>query len=208
MRDNFIMTTQSTRQKGSYHHGNLAQTLISATVELLSKKGSESLSLREVARIAGVSHGAPAHHFGDKAGLLTAVAIEGHQLLAKQIKQNVNRKRTAQSRLIAAGDSYIRFAIKHPGHFTIMFQSTQINRQSPDYQNAASETLTTLSNCVADLTETQISAKKLEGIVMALWSQVHGFSTLWLAGNFGDPNDEKLLKEILPEMLNGIMPKL
>ena len=202
------MATQSTKQKSSYHHGDLAQTLISATVELLSKKGSESLSLREVARVAGVSHGAPAHHFGDKAGLLTAVAIDGHQLLAKQINQNINRKRTAQSRLIAAGESYIRFAIKHPGHFTIMFQSAQINRQSPEYQNAAIETSSTLSNCVTELLVTQMSARKLRGIVMALWSQVHGFSTLWLAGNFGDPNDEKLLEELLPEMLNGIMPKL
>jgi AcrR family transcriptional regulator len=64
-------------QKASYHHGQLRGALMTSALELVAETGALALSLREVARRAGVSHAAPAHHFGDKAGLLTALAAEG-----------------------------------------------------------------------------------------------------------------------------------
>ncbi len=66
----------------AYHHGDLRRALLAAALEAIEESGPAALSLRDLARRAGVSHAAPAHHFGDKAGLLTALAAEGFDLLA------------------------------------------------------------------------------------------------------------------------------
>jgi AcrR family transcriptional regulator len=70
-----------------YHHGDLRRAILDAAVESISAHGSTALSLREVSRRAGVSHAAPIHHFGDKAGVLTALAAEGYELLAEAPRQ-------------------------------------------------------------------------------------------------------------------------
>ena len=109
--------------KHKYHHGDLANSLVTATVSLLQTRGVAQLSLREVARAAGVSHGAPAHHFGDKAGLLTAVAIQGYRLLAAQLMESQTLPgRTREQRLLDAGFAYIQFALSQTAYFTVMFQ--------------------------------------------------------------------------------------
>ena len=68
-----------------YHHGDLRRTMLAAAVSAITESGSAAVSLRELARRAGVSNAAPTHHFGDKAGLLTAVAAEGYDLLAEAV---------------------------------------------------------------------------------------------------------------------------
>ncbi len=202
------MATHPIQKKNRYHHGDLADALIRATVQLLSEKGANAISLREVARIAGVSHGAPAHHFGDKAGLLTAVAVEGHLLLAKELDAQILHKRAPRSRLLAAGEGYVRFAVGHPGYFNVMFQSAQIHPTSPALVEARQKSRDVLRQSVINLDGGDVNNRKLNGIVTALWSQVHGFSILWLAGNFGDPDDTPLFEQLLPEMLNGITPRV
>ncbi len=195
------------RDKKSYHHGDLAGALVEATLSLLAVKGPALLSLREVARVAGVSHGAPAHHFGDKAGLLTAVATEGHKLLAVALTESQLGNQTEVQRLLAAGDAYIRFAASHPAHFSIMFQSDLINRQNADYIAASAVAKGVLEQSVRALAgDKAIDDRKLNATVIALWSQVHGFAKLWLAGNFGDPGDMALLDELLADMLTSITP--
>src|SRR5918998_1032836 len=95
-----------------YHHGQLRQVILAAAVDALAESGPARLSLRELARRAGVSHAAPAHHFGDKAGLLTAVAAEGYTLLAEAL--------TAAQQLagdfLDVGVAYVRFAVEHRAH--------------------------------------------------------------------------------------------
>ena len=75
-------------KRQTYHHGDLRQALLTAAVELLKTKDAKSLSLREVARAAGVSHTAPYRHFEDKAALLAAIAQEGHShSLSSDVRQ-------------------------------------------------------------------------------------------------------------------------
>ena len=69
-------------QRATYHHGDLRRVLLDTAVELITERGTDAVSLRELARRAGVSHAAPAHHFTDKAGLFTALAVEGYGMLA------------------------------------------------------------------------------------------------------------------------------
>jgi AcrR family transcriptional regulator len=104
----------------SYHHGDLRRAMTAAAATAVAERGPAGLSLRELARIAGVSHAAPAHHFGDKAGVLTAVATEGYTLLADALND-------AGDDLLAAGLAYVRFAVDHPGHFAVMFDRSLLH---------------------------------------------------------------------------------
>ena len=91
--------------------------------------GVSGVSLRDVARRAGVSHGAPAHHFGSKAGLLTAFATAGYQLLAESVTSEIAASRAADgaAELAAIGRGYVRFAVGHPAHFDVMFRLDALN---------------------------------------------------------------------------------
>ena len=95
-----------------YHHGQLRQAILAAAVDALAESGPARLSLRELARRAGVSHAAPAHHFGDKAGLLTAVAVQGYELLGDALGGAA-----ATGDFAEVGVAYVLFAASHPGHF-------------------------------------------------------------------------------------------
>ena len=192
-----------TKQK--YHHGDLAESLVRATISLLNEKGPAGISLREVARRAGVSHGAPAHHFGDKAGLLTAVAIDGHRLLGQALEASLTEGEQAFERLLAAGAAYIRFAVTHSAFFSIMFQSELLNSKDVEYRVALQAARSVLERCVSELAgDKEIDAEQMEFTTMALWSQVHGFSSLWLAGNFGDAKNLEALDAMIERMLRSL----
>ena len=195
--------------KPAYHHGGLYEALIDTAVELLAKKGAASLSLREVAREAGVSHGAPAHHFGDKAGLLTAVAAQGHQKLAARLQQGQIQTAPAAQRLLAAGEAYIRFAIEHPAHFSVMFQPDLINMDNAEYlANGARSRAVLRTSIEAVLRPSGAPDTRVEATEVALWSLVHGFASLWLAGNLGELSDAKLLSSLIESTLSSLSAEL
>lgn len=110
-----------------YHHGDLPAALRAATAELITERGPSGFSLREVARRAGVSHAAPAHHFGDAKGLITAVATEGFSTLASALEAATSGIDDARERLRACGQAYIRTAQDYPGHFAVIFQADLID---------------------------------------------------------------------------------
>jgi AcrR family transcriptional regulator len=170
-----------------YHHGDLPRTLIAAAVDLIDEVGPAALSLREVARRAGVSHGAPAHHFGDKAGLLTAVAIQGQELLGAALSEAFER--TGDFREV--GVAYVRFALDHRAHFEVMFRPELFRADDPALVEARDRAATMLYGPPAEITGDATTG--VSGAVAA-WSLVHGFATLWLAGNLeravpGDPEE-------------------
>ncbi len=107
----------------TYHHGHLPDALRSATAELIAEKGTSGFSLREVARRAGVSHAAPAHHFGDAEGMLTSLAAEGFSMLADAMAAAVDGIDDATERLKRVGAAYRRTAERHPGHLAVMTQT-------------------------------------------------------------------------------------
>ena len=128
----------SRRRVGEHFHGDLRRALVDAAVATLDEAGADHLSLREVARRIGVSHAAPAHHFGDKTGLLTEVATQGFTLFTAELDRA----------LLAAGDDpvdallalargYARFAERHPGTFEVMFRPGLTRTDEPAYAAAA-----------------------------------------------------------------------
>ena len=108
----------------NYHHGDLKNALIKAGVEILSTEGVGGLSLRKVAKQAGVSHAAPYSHFADKQALIAAISTEGFkQLYARLETVRETYKKAPQSLLIETAWAYIQFALNEPDRFKLMFSS-------------------------------------------------------------------------------------
>jgi AcrR family transcriptional regulator len=164
-----------TRRKAQpYHHGNLREVILDAAVDEIAERGAVALSLRELARRAGVSHAAPAHHFGDKAGLLTAIAVDGYELLAKAM-----RTAYESGTFLDVGVAYVRFAVDHPAHFEVMYRPDLYDRDDPAViaaRDAAGRWL------YGPAGEEHPDDDALE-VGIAAWSFVHGFASLWTTGN-------------------------
>jgi AcrR family transcriptional regulator len=156
-----------------YHHGDLRRELIRHALAEITENGVAALSLRELARRAGVSHAAPAHHFGDKTGLLTAIATEGFTLLADTLEAARERG------FLETGVAYVSFALEHPAHFTVMFGPA--GHDDPDLVAARDRAGAILDEGVVDLPHPPAEADRHDAAIAA-WSLVHGFATLWLNG--------------------------
>src|SRR5215467_5756971 len=104
----------------TYHHGDLRAAILDEAARLVAERGADRVSLRELARDAGVSHAAPAHHFSDRRGLFTALATQGFELLAAALVE-------ARGNFADAALAYVRFAIGHPGHYQVMFNKSLLD---------------------------------------------------------------------------------
>ena len=164
-----------------YHHGDLRRELIRHALTEITEHGVAALKLRELARRAGVSHAAPAHHFGDKAGLLTAIATEGFTLLADTLESARERG------FLETGVAYVSFAVEHPAHFAVMF-GPYGDDSDPHLAAARDRAGAILDEGVADLPHPPKESDRHDAAIGA-WSLVHGFSTLWLNGALSLPAD-------------------
>ncbi len=174
-----------TVEKHSYHHGDLRAALLAAGESVLAETGMEGFSLRRVAREVGVSHSAPAHHFGDTQGLLVALATQGFRqfLAAMQARQNACQTQDAGDLLVASGLGYLDFTIASPALFKLMFGSDKMDVCDPALEAAATAAFDHLAQDIARLrgvSPYEDTAAMAD--VMASWSMVHGFASLLLSG--------------------------
>lgn len=156
----------------TYHHGDLRAVILTAAVRLVAERGAEQVSLRELARDAGVSHAAPAHHFTDRRGLFTALAAQGFRLLAGALE-------AARPQFSEAALAYVRFALEHPGHYQVMFNRSLIDPDDAELAAAEGAAAAELARGVGTLQDPK-ACQDPEGAALAAWSLVHGFATLWL----------------------------
>jgi AcrR family transcriptional regulator len=172
-------------ERSRYHHGTLPEALLKATAQLVLEQGVAGLSLREVARRAGVSHGAPAHHFGDKAGLLTALATQGFELFTQsQCAARDGAGSEPLRRFAATGYAYVMFADSHRAHFEIMFRPELLRQTDPALVAASDAAYDVLRGVVAEVQAAGfIPGRDPEIVAITAWSQAHGLATLWLSGN-------------------------
>lgn len=162
-----------------YHHGDLRAALIVAAEQELNEKGVEAFSLRGCAKRAGVSHAAPAHHFGDTRGLLTALAAEGFRsFVAIQHTAMAEAATNPASQLAAAGLGYVRFALARPALFRLIFSSDKPNFDNGELQDAATSAYDLL---VVQISEACGNDASTEDIA-AVWSIAHGLADLMAAG--------------------------
>jgi AcrR family transcriptional regulator len=175
-----------------YHHGDLRAALLAGAIEEIEAVGPAAMSMRAVARRAGVSHTAATYHFGDKTGLLTAVAADGYRMLGGEMTDAVASGGT----FLDIGIAYVRFALARRAHFDVMFR--------PELYDADDEELTAARAVTARLLygEGDVdAARTADGV--AAWSLVHGFAMLWINGNVPDQlgNDpEAVAREVLTRL--------
>lgn len=159
-----------------YHHGDLRRAVLDAAITVIAESGPAALSLRDVARRAHVSHAAPSHHFGDKAGVLTALAAEGYELLAEALLEAEGRT----GDFLEVGVAYVRFAIEHRAHFEVMYRPDLYDPDDPAVRTARERAGEALYAGAAAVSEGTDVDARVAGV--AAWSLVHGFAALWLHG--------------------------
>lgn len=165
-----------------YHHGDLAEALLAAAGELLAEQGPEGFSLRECARRAGVSHAAPAHHFGDARGLLTAYAARGFEALTHKLRRVAARHAWPGERLQALGEAYVGFALEHPARYQLMFRSGQTDPAAPELQDAARGAWGELAQAVAAARDAPPARDSSDPHTALAWATVHGLALLLIDG--------------------------
>lgn len=156
----------------SYHHGDLRATILAQAAAMVAERGADGISLRELARAAGVSHAAPAHHFTDRRGLFTALAAEGWRKLAVALEG-------ARPAFLEAAVAYVGFAFAHPGHYAVMFDRSLIDSADPALKQAEAAARAELRRGVETLTDPRAETDP-EAAALAAWSLVHGFVMLRL----------------------------
>jgi len=162
-----------------YHHGDLPTALKDAAVEVLIERGGPSnFSLREVARRAGVSHAAPAHHFRDKTGLLSALAADGYQKLANAIAEARASSEDAADQLTAAGHAYVRVAREAPAHYTLMVACPDVDFSMQDIQHQSLAAYGELHELVRALRDQYNPNLDLDSMATFVWASVHGLVEL------------------------------
>jgi AcrR family transcriptional regulator len=182
------MTTRTkaaaSAKRTGYHHGDLRRALLDASLALVEEAGIGALSLREVARKAGVSHNAPYHHFKDRGSLLAALAEEGFAELAREMAEARAAAPDARVRLEACGLAYVRFALKSAARFKVMFRPELV---APSEEGAVARSSNpALETLTAAIVEAQTAGLAPPGdpmpLVLTCWSAVHGVASLCLDG--------------------------
>jgi AcrR family transcriptional regulator len=192
------MTAVGTEHR--YHHGDLRRALLDEALTAMERDGPASLSLRELARRAGVSHAAPAHHFGDKVGLLTAIAVEGFDLLA----DDLNAAFAATGSFLEVGVAYVGFAVRHRAHFEVMFRPEMLRADDPALTAARRRSREALYGTIGSVRLPAGTAILAPGV--AAWALVHGLATLYLDGNLppalGD-DPEAIARKVASNLFSG-----
>jgi AcrR family transcriptional regulator len=196
----------SVKSARAYHHGALRPALIAAAEAVLLERGTHGFSLREAARRAGVSPAAPAHHFGDAAGLLTAVAAGAFRDLGDSLEA-AEAAGGRKARIRAQGIAYVRFALANRARFDLMWRAGLLDRDQPDYAAAAARAFLLLDGAVrGGEAPAQAPGGPETAPSIACWAMVHGFATLALDGAFGTGPGaaEAAVEALLPAVLDRL----
>ena len=184
-----------------YHHGDLKNALIEAGIEILAGEGVGGLSLRKVAKQAGVSHAAPYAHFTDKQALIAAISTEGFKQLYLQIKAVKETYRTnPEALLIETAWAYVQFALNEPDRFKLMFSSVlEKEKDYSDYVEISQNNFRQLVEIVEICQQAEVLQRGASDLIaLRLWGTVHGFTSLLLEGQISHAVLEKAsLKDIL-----------
>ena len=195
-----------TGRTDTYHHGNLRQTLMNNCLKMIEEKGVSGFTLREIARISGVSPAAPYHHFRNKTELLAAVAVMGFELLDEAQRKASEKFDNPGDKLRALGRSYVMFAVNHKVYFHVMFRA---NREplweNEQVMNAVKQALSHLENTIRELypEADEGNGSHFQAAVLTCWSMVHGLASLWVDGPLRAAESGKLEIEKLVDLILG-----
>jgi AcrR family transcriptional regulator len=167
--------------KTTYHHGDLRAALVRAAIELLEESGATALSLRAVARRAGVSPAAPYRHYADREGLVSAVAAVGYRELAERLAA-AHPSPSTPEQLASVAIGYVQFALERPALFRIMF-GEPCDRDNDERVAATAA----VSLYVRGIVERSFPDADAQSLATAIWALVHGLAFLHLDGKLDAP---------------------
>ncbi|MDP3675047.1 MAG: TetR/AcrR family transcriptional regulator [Novosphingobium sp.] len=172
------------------HHGDLHDALLKAAETVLERDGLGGLTLRAVAREAGVSHAAPTHHFGDLTGLVSELAAIGFRQFNVAMAAAGAIDAPLLFKAMARAKAYVAYAQAHPGMYGLMFRTERLDMMRPSLHEAAGASFAGLASAVGVNRQEQGSDETLSlehaAAIARAWSLVHGFTTLLLDGRLND----------------------
>jgi AcrR family transcriptional regulator len=198
--------------KLAYHHGDLGSALIDSALEIIAEMGPQGLTIREVARRAGVSHAAPYRHYADKDELILAVVERGFELLeATMVAARAAAGKDPLDQFAASGDAYIGFALEYPTYYRVMFSGDLLS--STGHESLRHTSSRAFQQMTLDLQSCQqlgvIRAGDASLQAIAIVSTVHGFVSLAndnrLGHLSGDNLDQETVKQfVLTSIFEGL----
>src|SRR5436309_2592352 len=177
-------------EEARYHHGGLHEALLTAAEKVLERDGLPGLTLRAVAREAGVSHAAPTHHFGDLTGLVSELAAIGFRQFNAAMAAADCSGPSPLDKAMARAKAYVAYAGAHPGMYGLMFRTERLDMTRPSLHEAASASFAGLAGAIGASRHEQVAAEALSldqaAAIARAWSLVHGFTMLLLDGRLGN----------------------
>jgi AcrR family transcriptional regulator len=194
----------------SYHHGNLKQALVDATLVLIEAKGPQGFTMAETAKAAGVSPAAPYRHFSGKEDMIAEAAKQGFEIFA-DLMEFAYRKGapSALASFEATGRAYLAFARKHPGHYIAMFESGLRINADPALALASDRAMSVLSRATTELMDHLPADKRPPATMVTqhIWAMSHGVVELFARGEPGGRapfTPEDLLESGIGVYLRGL----
>ena len=202
-------------QSHAYHHGNLRCVLIDTAVEIISEQGAKNLSLRKIAKRAGVSHAAPYRHFKDKNAILGAVARQGFDMMLRKTQERIAQSKGNElDHFAICGLSYIDFALNYPSHYRVMFGTRVENSYFSDELKPESIPIFKLLRDIIMVCQEKglLKAGDPQELAIAAWSIVHGFAMLRIDHHIpAQGMDEKKLRglqrSVVLMLYSGLRPE-
>jgi len=194
------------KNKSSYHHGNLAESLLNAVDEIASKFGLEAVTLRACAKLVGVSPSSAFRHYADKRSLMTAFAAKALRKLSNTMDEaQAAAASHNETPFAAVGLAYIEFSLDHPALFRAMWNDETIYSTNEDYVDAANELSAHLKggfvDTIADSDPNSFSSKEL-----LAWSSVHGLANLFVDGPVGNGLSKTNKLKMAKDMIENLHP--
>ena len=200
------MKTGKPGKKNSYHHGNLAESLLNAVDEIATEFGLEAVTLRACAKRVGVSPSSAFRHYTDKRALLTAFATRALNQLSDAMAEAVKSARNdEQDAFLAVGLAYVTFAIDKPAFFRAMWREETIYSNDPDYLTATTQLSSYLKSGFADTLKDD-DPDELSPQELLAWSSVHGLAELYVDGPVGRAHTRQQKLEKTQGMLQLMGP--
>jgi len=204
-------------QSAPYHHGALRDALLEAAERVLERDGLGGLTLRAVAREAGVSHAAPTHHFKDLTGLVSELAAIGFRRFNAAMRAAGDSAGTPIARAMARARAYVGYAQANPGMYGLMFRTERLDYSRPSLHEAAEASFAGLAGSVtARSADQQVADESLSldqaATIARAWSLVHGYTMLLLDGRLADilrrAPPGTTAESLLDAMLMATVPRL
>lgn len=196
------------RTKSAPPPADLRERVLAASVALIEAEGLQALSLREVARRAGVSHQAPYHHFSDREAILAAVVEEGFGKLGAALRAALDPSTPLRARTVAVGLAYVDFALAHPGHFKVMFRPELVPLHKHDSAREAGDDAFGVLQQLVALHAPGRKGAAAEVASSLHWAVVHGLAVLLVDGPLGaglpGPARHQHARAVLEAFVDGL----